>query len=225
MAARWTAPSGIEKVSRCQCTQGSVVAASPPYSGPVTGSLPTGPGELHLAEADLRGGPGGHLGAEGGGQLLGPEAHAEHGLRRLRPPAPIRSRSGASHGWSAASWTPMGPPITTRPATDPGREGDRRGRCGPRRTGGRARPAPRRSDPGPRGPRAGRSPTARSSRRSRHRPTPARSTRSPPRGRPRPASPRAGRRPGRCPTSSVRSSPRGARRHRPGSGATGGRPA
>ena len=68
--------------------------------------------ELDHARADLLHRPGGDLGPEGGGQLLGAQAHAEH---RQAGPVDVAQEVpfGAQPG--RASWTPMGPPRTTRP--------------------------------------------------------------------------------------------------------------
>ena len=108
----------VEKVSRCQCTQGTAVSPSPLYSGPVTGSLRPVAGQLAPGRGRSRRWGRWSPRHRGRRPAAGPP-----GTRRARaslppPPAPIRARSVASHGWSSSSWTPMGPPITTRPATD-----------------------------------------------------------------------------------------------------------
>ena len=169
---------------------------------------------------------GGHLGTEGQRPAAGPPGTRRAPACPPRPPAPIRSRSATSHGWSASSWTPMGPPMTTRPAIESlDRGAARRGRAGRPRPGARRRPRASAMSPGPSW-----ATCWTTTHRSIDPTTPGdggpATSRSPPRGRPRPDCP-SGRPAARAVPDIQRAQQarRGGRRRRPGSGGTGGRPA
>ncbi len=79
MAARWTAPCGqVERVA-VPVEAGHLAVGQPAVLGPEDPVPTAGGSEYDLSRADLGGGPTANLGAEGGGQLLGAEAHGQHG--------------------------------------------------------------------------------------------------------------------------------------------------
>ncbi len=114
-----------------------------------------GLGQLHLAQADLLGRAGGHLGAQRRGQLLGPQAYAEHrsaGGRPRRRSAPARPPATDTGRCRGPPWGLPSPPGRrwTR-----GRAGDRPGPCGTPRGAGRGGPRSPPSSPDLRTRRAG----------------------------------------------------------------------
>ena len=91
--------------------------------------LAAGGGQLDLSDAHLVRRPGGHLGTEDGGQLLGPQAHAEHRPARVhhladqfpfgaQPPVPIAvvDPHGAAHHRQSGDRPVIGQGL---PAVDP----------------------------------------------------------------------------------------------------------